>query len=90
MIQTRGFISLVEAADVMLKTALVRLVGYEISGEALVTVIVRGQVADCRSAVDAGAAAAHKTGELVSASVIPYPFSSLEDNMPISLIESEE
>ncbi len=83
MIETRGFVGMVEASDAMVKSAKVTLVGYEKVGGGLVTAIVRGDVAAVKSATDAGAAAARRVGELVSVHVIPRPHGSLEDNLPI-------
>ncbi len=84
MIETKGLVALVEAADAMVKAADVSLVGYEKIGQGYVTVLVRGEVAACRAACEAGSAAAQRVGELVSVHVIPRPHSDLEDKMPIS------
>jgi ethanolamine utilization protein EutM len=73
LIETRGFVGSVEAADVMLKTANVRLLGKEVVREALVTIEVVGEVAAVKAAVEAGALAAARVGELISAHVIPRP-----------------
>jgi ethanolamine utilization protein EutM len=83
MIETRGFVSMVEASDAMVKAAKVTLVGYEKVGGGFVTAIVRGDVAAVRAAVDAGLVAASKVGELISTHVIPQPHLSLEDVLPI-------
>jgi ethanolamine utilization protein EutM len=83
MIETRGLVAMIEAADAMAKAAKVTLVGYEKVGSGLVTAIVRGDVAAVKAATDAGAAAARKVGELVSVHVIPRPHTSLEDRLPI-------
>ena len=83
MIETRGFVGMVEASDAMVKAARVKLVGYEKVGGGYVAAIVRGDVAAVRAAVDAGMAAASKVGELVSTHVIPQPHASLEDALPI-------
>ena len=83
MIETRGFVALVEASDAMVKAAKVRLVGYEKIGGGYVTAIVRGDVAAVKAATDAGSAAANKVGELVTVHVIPRPHSNVEDAMPI-------
>jgi microcompartment protein CcmL/EutN len=83
MIETKGFVAMVEASDAMVKAAKVTLIGYEKVGGGLVTAIVRGDVAAVKSATDAGAAAARRVGELVSVHVIPRPHSSLEDCLPI-------
>lgn len=73
MIETRGLIGAVEAADAMVKSANVRLVGKAYSGDGLVTVVVRGDVGAVKAATDAGATAAARVGELVSIHVIPRP-----------------
>jgi len=78
-IETRGFVTAVEAADAMVKAAKVTLTRYERTGGGLVAVFVRGDVGAVRAAVDAGARAAQRIGELVSAHVIPRPDASLED-----------
>jgi microcompartment protein CcmL/EutN len=83
MIETRGFVGMVEASDAMVKAAKVTLIGYEKVGGGYVTAIVRGDVAAVRAAVDAGAAAAGKVGELISTHVIPRPHANLEDVLPI-------
>lgn len=87
MIETRGLVSLIEASDAMVKAAKVKLVAYEKIGSGLVTALVRGDVAACKAAVDAGAAAAERVGELVSAHVIPRPHGDLD---PIFPIKTEE
>ena len=74
MIETKGLVALIEAADAMVKAAKVTLVGYEKIGGGLVTAIVRGDVAACKAAVDAGAAAAQKVGELVTVHVLTAMF----------------
>ena len=84
MIETRGLVSLIEAGDAAVKAANVKLVGWEKIGSGLVTVLFRGEVAACRAACDAGAAAAQKVGELVSVHVIPQPHGDLEGKLPIS------
>jgi microcompartment protein CcmL/EutN len=90
MIETKGLVGAVEAADVMVKAANVTLVAYEKIGGGYVTAMVRGDVAAVKAAVDAGAAAARKVGELVSVHVIPSPHEQLEDVLPIALPESPE
>ena len=85
MVETRGLVSMIEAADAMVKAANVRLVGYEKIGSGYVTAIVRGDVAAVKSAVDAGAAAAAKVGEVISVHVIPRPHSDLDATLPIAL-----
>ena len=83
MIETRGLIAMIEAADAMVKAAKVNLVGWEKIGSGYVTAMVRGDVAAVRAATDAGAAAARRVGELISVHVIPRPHQSLEDVLPI-------
>ena len=84
MIETKGLVPLIEAADAMVKAANVEFVNWEKTGAGYVTAIVRGDVAAVKAATEAGAAAASKVGELVSVHVIPRPNSSLEDVFPIS------
>ncbi len=83
MIETRGFVALVEAADAMLKAAKVELVAYEKVGGGYVTAIVRGDVASVRAAVDAGLRAAEKVGEIVSSHVIPRPHGNVDSALPL-------
>ncbi len=83
MIETRGLVGLIEAADAMVKAAKVDLVAYEKIGSGYVTALVRGDVAAVKAATDAGAAAARRVGELVSVHVIPRPHASLEGVLPI-------
>ncbi len=82
MIETKGLIGAVEAADAMVKAANVELVGREQVGSGLVTVMVRGDVGAVKAATDAGAAAANRVGELVSVHVIPRPHSDVELILP--------
>ena len=82
MIETRGLVAVTEAADAMLKAANVQLVGSEKIGSGLVTVMVRGDVGAVKAAVDAGAAAAQRLGEVVSVHVIPRPHSDVEKILP--------
>ncbi len=77
MIETKGFVALVEASDAMLKAANVELVGWDKVGSGLVTAFVAGDVAAVKAAVDAGAAAASRIGEVVSVQVIPRPHEDL-------------
>ncbi len=79
LIETRGFVGAVEAADAMVKAANVRLVGKEKVGNGLVTVMVRGDVGAVKAATEAGAEAARRVGELVSVHVIPRPHTDVED-----------
>ena len=83
LIETRGFVALVEATDAMVKAANVRLVSYEKTGGGFVTAVVRGDVAAVKAAVEAGASAATKVGELVSVHVIPRPHTQLDEQLPI-------
>ncbi|HHW54818.1 MAG: ethanolamine utilization microcompartment protein EutM [bacterium] len=84
MVETRGLVGAIEAADAMVKAANVSLVGYEKIGSGLVTVMVRGDVGAVKAATDAGAAAAQKVGEVVSVHVIPRPHSDTEKILPQS------
>ena len=81
MVETKGIVGLVEAADAMVKTAKVELTKYERTGGGYVTALVRGDVGAVKAAVAAGAEAAQKVGELVSYHVIPAPHEMLEDIM---------
>lgn len=83
MIETKGLTALIEAADAMVKAARVELVGYRQIGAGLVTALVRGDVAACKAATDAGAAAAQRIGEVVAVHVIPRPHGDLEDVFPL-------
>ena len=87
MVETKGLVGMVEAADAMVKAAKGTFIGYEKIGGGLVTAIVRGDVAAVKSATDAGAASARRVGELVSVHVIPRPHGSLEDALPIGKSE---
>lgn len=82
MIETKGLVSAIEAADAMTKSANVILVGYEKIGSGLVTVMVRGDVGAVKAAVDSGAVAANNVGELVSQHVIPRPHTDVEKILP--------
>lgn len=82
MIETKGLVGAVEAADAMVKAANVTLIGRVIVGGALVTVFVRGDVGATKAAVDAGAAAADRVGELISTHVIPRPHDEVEYILP--------
>ena len=83
MVETRGFVGMIEATDAMVKTANVVFVGWQKVDAGLVTAIVRGDVASVKAATDAGAAAARKVGELVGVHVIPRPVDGLGDIFPI-------
>jgi ethanolamine utilization protein EutM len=85
MIETKGLVALIEASDAMVKAAKVTLVGYEKIGGGFVTALVRGDVAACKAATEAGAAAAQKIGELVSVHVIPRPHSNIHEIFPTKL-----
>ncbi|HAJ95305.1 MAG: BMC domain-containing protein [Candidatus Humimicrobiaceae bacterium] len=82
LIETRGLVGAVEAADAMVKAANVKLVGQERIGGGLVTVIVKGDVGAVKAAVDSGAAAAKRVGELISVHVIPRPHTDLDMILP--------
>ena len=82
MIETRGLIGAVEAADAMVKAADVHLIGEQKIGSGLVTVMVRGDVGAVKAATDAGAAAAANVGELISVHVIPRPHEEVEYILP--------
>ncbi len=84
MIETKGLVTLIEACDAMLKSANVRLVGYEKVGRGYATGFIRGDVAAVKAATDAGAAAAAKVGEIISVHVIPRPHDDLAGMMPKS------
>ena len=83
MIETRGLVASIEAADAMVKAANVSLIGKVHVGGGLVTVMVRGDVGAVRAATDAGAAAAGNIGELVSVHVIPRPHGEVEQILPV-------
>lgn len=82
MVETKGLVGAIEAADSMVKSANVTLVGYEKIGSGLVTVMVRGDVGAVKASVDAGAASAEKVGEVVSVHVIPRPHTDVEKILP--------
>jgi len=82
MIETKGLVASIEAADAMVKAANVTLIGKEHVGGGLVTVMVRGDVGAVKAATDAGAAAAARVGELISVHVIPRPHSDVEYILP--------
>ena len=89
LVETRGLVGMIEAADAMVKTANVVFVGWQKVDAGLVTAIVRGDVAAVKAATDAGAAAARRVGELVSVHVIPRPHANLEDVLPIGKATSK-
>ncbi len=82
LIETKGFVGAIEAADAMVKAANVALVGKEMVGSGLVTIMVRGDVGAVKAATDAGAAAAARVSELVSVHVIPRPHGDVEKILP--------
>ena len=82
MVETKGLVASIEAADAMIKTANVKLYGQEESGGGYVTVYIRGEIGAVRAAVDAGAAAAKASGELVTVHVIAQPHKNVEKLLP--------
>ncbi len=82
MVETKGLVAAIEAADAMVKAANVELVGREQVGSGLVTVMVRGDVGAVKAATDAGAVAASNVGELISVHVIPRPHNEVENVLP--------
>jgi ethanolamine utilization protein EutM len=82
MVETKGFVGAVEAADAMVKAANVQLIGKEYIGAGYVTIFVRGDVGAVKAATDAGAAAARRVGELISVHVIPRPHGEVERVLP--------
>jgi ethanolamine utilization protein EutM len=84
MIETRGLVPLVEASDAMLKSANVTLLGWQKIGSGMVTAMVVGDVAAVKAAVDAGAAAAARVGEVVGVQVIPRPHEDLGGVLPLA------
>jgi ethanolamine utilization protein EutM len=87
MIETKGFVGMVEAADAAVKAAKVELVGYEKIGGGFVTMIVRGDVAAVKAAVEAGARGAERVGELVSTHVIPRPHVNIDLVLPLGRLD---
>ena len=83
MIECRGLVAMIEAADAAVKSANVTLVGWEKIDAGLVTAIVRGEVGAVKAAVDAGAAAGRKVGEVLSTHVIARPHSNIDDAIPV-------
>jgi len=83
MVECMGLVAMIEAADAMVKSANVRLVGWEKIDAGLVTAIVRGEVAAVRAAVDAGAAAGKKVGVVVATHVIPQPHDDVDEGIPV-------
>ncbi len=83
MVETRGLVASIEAADAMVKSADVTLVGTEKIGSGLVTIMVRGDVGAVKAATESGAAAASRLGELVAVHVIPRPHNDVEKILPV-------
>lgn len=83
MIETKGFVGMVEAADAAVKAARVDLVGYEKIGGGYVTMVIRGDVAAVKAAIEAGARGAERVGELVSTHVIPRPHNNIDLVLPL-------
>ena len=83
MVECMGMVAMIEAADAMVKSANVRLVGYEKIDAGLVTAIVRGEVGAVKAAVDAGAAAGRRVGTVVAVHVIPRPHEEVADGLPV-------
>ena len=88
MIETRGLIGAIEAADAMVKAANVVLIGKEYIGAGYVTVLARGDVGAVKASTDAGAAAARRVGELISVHVIPRPHAEVERILPKSPVKT--
>jgi microcompartment protein CcmL/EutN len=83
MIEVKGFVGMVEAADAMVKAAKVELVGYEKTGGGYVTAVVRGDVAAVKAATEAGQRAAERLGEVISVHVIPRPHANVDAVLPL-------
>ena len=83
MIETRGFVGMVEASDAMVKAANVELIGYEKTGGGYTTAIIRGDVAAVKAAIEAGSRAAEKVSELISVHVIPRPHENVDQSLPL-------
>jgi ethanolamine utilization protein EutM len=83
MVECMGLVAMIEAADAMVKSANVQLVGYEKIDAGLVTAIVRGEVGAVRAAVDAGAEAARRIGTVTAVHIIPRPHSEVDDGIPV-------
>ena len=83
MVECFGLVAMIEAADAMVKSANVRLVGFEKIDAGLVTAIVRGEVGAVKAAVEAGAAAARRVGTVTAVHVIPRPHNEVEDGIPV-------
>jgi microcompartment protein CcmL/EutN len=87
MIEVRGFVGMVEAADAMVKAAKVELVSYEKTGGGYVTAIVRGDVAAVKAATEAGQRAAERVGEVVAVHVIPRPHPNVDGVLPLGRMD---
>lgn len=87
MIETKGFVGMVEAADAAVKAAKVELIGYEKIGGGYVTMVVRGDVAAVKAAIEAGARGAERVGELVSTHVIPRPHVNVDLMLPLGRLD---
>ena len=83
MVECMGLVAMIEAADAMVKSANVRLVGYERIDAGLVTAIVRGEVGAVKAAVEAGAAAGRRVGTVTAVHVIPRPHDEVQDGLPV-------
>ncbi len=90
MIETKGFVAMVEAADAMVKAAKVELIGFEKIGGGYVTAVVRGDVAAVKAATEAGARAAERVGEMVSVHVIPRPHINVDTALPLGRKEQAD
>jgi microcompartment protein CcmL/EutN len=90
MIETRGFVAMVEASDAMVKAARVELVGMEKIGGGYVTAVVRGDVAAVKAATEAGQRAAERVGELVSVHIIPRPHTNVDLVLPLGRSEQAQ
>jgi ethanolamine utilization protein EutM len=82
MVETKGLVALIEASDAMIKAANVQLIGWQKIGSGLVTALIVGDVAAVKAAVDAGAAAAGRIGEVVGVQVIPRPHEDISNILP--------
>jgi len=89
MIEVKGFVGMVEAADAMVKAAKVELVGYEKTGGGYVTAIVRGDVAAVKAATEAGQRAAERVGEVIAVHVIPRPHANVDSTLPLGRLQGE-
>ena len=89
MIETRGFVAMVEASDAMVKSANVQLVGYEKTGGGFTTAIIRGDVAAVKAAIEAGQRSAEKVGDLVSVHIIPRPHDSVDSTFPLGALKAK-